>query len=171
MRQILRMMLSGFGVRTVYEAEDGAAALEIAQSRDPDLILLDWLMPILDGAELTRMLRRGQSPGCFVPIIAITSHTEKRRVLAARDSGVTEILCKPVSPRGLYLRIANCVLHPRDFVRTRAFIGPDRRRFQHPAFLGPERRGQGEEDGYVLDGGGDIPHSQGVDREPESTFH
>ncbi|GGE83727.1 response regulator [Stappia taiwanensis] len=160
MRQILRMMLTGYGVRSVFEAEDGAEALELVASSAPDLVLTDWLMPIVNGAELTRMIRQMPAPACFLPIIAITAHTEKRRILSARDSGITEVMCKPVSARGLYLRIANCILNPRDFVRSPSFFGPDRRRFQAPLHNGTERRGTGIADGYTLDETGELSQSQ-----------
>lgn len=159
MRRILRRMLGGFGISAIHEAEDGAEALDQISRQDPDLIITDWLMPIVDGAELTRRVRAGKEPGCFVPIIAVTAHTQKRRVEEARDSGVTEVLCKPVSAKALYLRIANCVLNQRDFIRARGFFGPDRRRFQSPAYHGNERRGRRPEDAYALDGGGEVTQS------------
>lgn len=159
MRRILRTMVAGFGVKSIYEAEDGADALEEISRNDPDLIIIDWLMPLVNGNELTRRIRTSHAPACFVPIIAVTAHTQKRRVMQARDSGVTEVLCKPISARGLYLRIANCILNQRDFVRTRGFFGPDRRRFQNPNFSGDERRGQPLDGGYTLDGQSELPQS------------
>ena len=160
MRSILRMLLTGYGIRRIFEAEDGASALEMIGSRDPDLLLVDWMMPILDGADLTRIVRRSPEPNCYVPIIAVTAHTLRQQVIAARDCGVTEVMCKPVSARGLYLRIANCVLNQRDFVRTKGYFGPDRRRFQSPTFLGAERRGVRRDDGYTLDDPGEVDQSR-----------
>uniref|UniRef100_UPI003BAA7AD4 response regulator n=1 Tax=Stappia sp. TaxID=1870903 RepID=UPI003BAA7AD4 len=168
MRRILRRMLSGFGVTLIHEAEDGAEALEQVARQDPDLIITDWLMPIVDGAELTRRIRSGNSPGCFVPIIAVTAHTQKRRVVEARDCGVTEILCKPVSAKALYLRIANCVLNQRDFIRSKTFFGPDRRRFQLPNYKGIDRRGRRKEDGYALDAGGEVTQTPPAEEHRES---
>ncbi|MBC2860172.1 response regulator [Stappia sp. 28M-7] len=168
MRRILRTMVAGFGIKSIYEAEDGADALEEISRNDPDLIILDWLMPLVNGNELTHRIRTSQAPACFVPIIAVTAHTQKRRVMQARDSGVTEVMCKPISARGLYLRIANCILNQRDFVRTKGFFGPDRRRFQNPNFQGDERRGQPIEDGYALDGPSELPQSQSLRAKRES---
>ncbi len=167
MRRILRTMLSGFGIAQVYEAEDGADALEQIRRNDPDLVILDWLMPIVDGRELTLKIRSSKQPGCFVPIIAVTAHTQKGRVIEARDAGVTEVMCKPVAAKGLYLRVANCIVNQRDFVRAKGFFGPDRRRFQNPSFGGEERRGVRSEDGYALDDPCEVPqsHPAGVPRE------
>jgi two-component system chemotaxis response regulator CheY len=75
-----------------------------------------------------------------VPIIMITGHTEKNRVTAARDSGITEFLAKPISAKALYQRIVNVIAHPRPFIKTKTYFGPDRRRNTNPNYAGPERR-------------------------------
>ena len=129
MRRIVRTLLHGFGAREVYEAEDGAAGLEAFTRNVPDIVITDWAMPIFDGLELTQMIRQpGANANPFVPIIMLTGHSEKRRVTAARDAGVTEFLVKPLSAKALYERILSVVLSPRPFVRTKTYFGPDRRR-------------------------------------------
>lgn len=129
MRRIVRTLLHGFGSREVYEAEDGAAGLELFTSHLPDMLIVDWAMPVMDGIELTRAIRRPESPvNPYVPIVMLTAHSEKSRVVEARDAGVTEFLCKPISAKALHQRLLNCVLNPRPFVRTRTYFGPDRRR-------------------------------------------
>lgn len=141
MRRIVRTLLHGFGAREVNEAEDGAAGLEAFTNNAPDIVITDWAMPILDGLELTRMIRQpGANANPFVPIIMLTGHSEKRRVTAARDAGVTEFLVKPLSAKALYERIVNVVINPRPFVRTRTYFGPDRRRSSNSGYAGPERR-------------------------------
>jgi len=141
MRRIIRMILTSIGVRTIVEAEDGAVALDIYSTSPPDLIITDWLMPIIDGIELTRRIRLDESTnGRFSPIIMISAKSSKRDVIHARDAGVTEFMCKPVSAKGLYLRIANAIGNPREFVRTKTFFGPDRRRFVNPHYNDSEKR-------------------------------
>jgi two-component system, chemotaxis family, chemotaxis protein CheY len=141
MRRILRTLLHGFGAREVYEAEDGAAGLETFTHYVPDIVLADWVMPIFDGLELTQMIRQqGANPNPYVPIIMLTGHSEKKRVISARDAGVTEFLAKPISAKSLYERIFNVVANPRPFIKTRNYFGPDRRRSINPNYLGPERR-------------------------------
>jgi two-component system chemotaxis response regulator CheY len=75
-----------------------------------------------------------------VPIIMITGHTEKQRVEAARDVGVTEFLAKPITAHNLFARIAEIVERPRAFVRCDSYFGPDRRRRQIDDYAGPWRR-------------------------------
>jgi two-component system, chemotaxis family, chemotaxis protein CheY len=70
----------------------------------------------------------------------ITGHTEKYRVEAARDAGVTEFLAKPITAHNLFARIAEIVERPRAFVRCDTYFGPDRRRHQIDDYAGPWRR-------------------------------
>ena len=145
MRRILRTLLHGFGAREVYEAEDGATGLEAFTHYMPDIVLADWVMPIFDGLELTQMIRQpGANSNPYVPIIMLTGHSEKKRVMLARDAGVTEFMAKPISAKSLYQRILNVVANPRPFIKTKTYFGPDRRRSTNNAYIGPERRVGGE---------------------------
>jgi len=145
MRRILRTLLHSFGAREVYEAEDGATALEMYSHSAPDILICDWAMPIFDGLELTQIIRQPDAIGNpYVPIIMLTGHSEKRRVMVARDAGVTEFLAKPISAKALYQRILSVVAHPRPFIRTKNYFGPDRRRNTNSAYIGPERRNGGK---------------------------
>jgi two-component system chemotaxis response regulator CheY len=142
MRRVIRAVLGGFGVREVTEAEDGAAGLELFAQVAPDIVILDWEMPILNGIDVAKMIRQpGSSANAYVPIIMVTAHSEEARVVKARDAGVTEFLAKPISPKSLYQRVFNAVAHPRPFVRTATYFGPDRRRGAASTYYGPERRG------------------------------
>src|SRR5208283_2836159 len=126
MRRILRTLLSGFVAREVQEAEDGAAGLEAFTEHSPDVIITDWAMPIFDGIELTQMIRQpGANSNPYVPIIMVTGHADKRRVVSARDAGVTEFLAKPISAKNLYERIVSVVANPRQFIKTKTYFGPD----------------------------------------------
>jgi two-component system, chemotaxis family, chemotaxis protein CheY len=141
MRRILRTLLHGFGARDVYEAEDGAAGLEAFSHFMPDIVLTDWAMPIFDGLELAQMIRQpGANANPFAPIIMLTAHSEKQRVVEARDAGITEFMVKPISAKSLYQRIANVVANPRPFIKTKTYFGPDRRRNVNSNYVGPERR-------------------------------
>ncbi|HEY2135307.1 MAG TPA: response regulator [Xanthobacteraceae bacterium] len=145
MRRILRTLLHSFGTREVYEAEDGASGLEAFMHFIPDIVIADWAMPIFDGLELTQMIRQpGANANPYVPIIMLSGHSEKKRVMLARDAGVTEFLAKPISAKALYQRILNIILSPRPFIRTRTYFGPDRRRNTNLTFVGPERRKGGD---------------------------
>jgi two-component system chemotaxis response regulator CheY len=131
MRRILRTLLHGFGTREVYEAEDGAAGLEA----------------FTHYMELAQMIRQpGANANPYVPIIMFSGHSEKKRVVGARDAGITEFLAKPISAKALYERILNVVANPRPFIKTKTYFGPDRRRNVNPNYVGPERRKGGKAD-------------------------
>ena len=143
MRRIMRSLLHGFP----REAEDGAAGLEAFTQYGPDIVITDWVMPIFDGLELVQMIRQpGANANPYVPIIMLTGHSEKHRVVRARDAGITEFLAKPISATALYERILNLVANPRPFIRTKTYFGPDRRRNAGANYLGTERRKCGKAD-------------------------
>jgi two-component system chemotaxis response regulator CheY len=150
MRRIVRQLLHGFGSREIYEAEDGASGLEAFTTYNPDILITDWAMPIFDGIELTKTIRQpGGAPNPYVPIIMLSGHSEKKRVIEARDAGVTEFLTKPIAAKALYERILSVVLNPRPFIQTKSYFGPDRRRNLHSGYTGPERR-KGKEGGKTI---------------------
>lgn len=141
MRTLLRNLLNSAGIKDVSEAVHGGAALDILRERKSDLVLTDMAMKPMDGLEFTRQVRNSEhSPNPFVPIIMITGHTERHRVEAARDAGVTEFLAKPITAAHLFSRIALIVERPRAFVRCDSYFGPDRRRRQIEDYAGPWRR-------------------------------
>jgi two-component system chemotaxis response regulator CheY len=147
MRRILRTLLHSLGTREVHEAEDGAAGLEAFTHYMPDIVLTDWTMPIFDGIELAQMIRQpGANANPYVPIIMLSGHSEKKRVVSARDAGITEFLVKPISAKALYERILNVVANPRPFIKTKTYFGPDRRRNVNPNYVGDERRRGGKMD-------------------------
>ena len=141
MRALLRSLLMALGLKQVFEAADGEDAFVIMRERKPDLILTDLSMKPMDGIEFTREARLShRSPNPYVPIIMITGHTERHRVEAARDAGVTEFLAKPITAQNLFLRIAEIIERPRAFVRAGDYFGPDRRRRADENYPGPWRR-------------------------------
>lgn len=141
MRRIVRALLTGFGARDVYEAENGATGFDAFSQFSPDVVITDWAMPAFDGIELTQMIRQqGANANPYAAIIMMSGHSEKHRVAAARDAGVTEFLVKPISPKALYQRIVNVVANPRSFIKSKNYFGPDRRRFMNVNYSGPERR-------------------------------
>ncbi|MBI1203395.1 MAG: response regulator [Rhodopseudomonas sp.] len=127
-RKIVRGLLANIGVKSVTEAADGLAALEMIRQTAPDIIILDWEMPLLNGPELVRIVR---SPGIFpspdIPIIMLSSHGERWRIVESVKLGVNEFLCKPVSAKALLDRMVSIVLKPRAIVRVGNYYGPEPR--------------------------------------------
>ena len=141
MRKLLVAILRAFGCRKVTEATNGREAIEIFPTVTPDVLISDWLMHPVDGLELTHFVRTSRvSPNPFLPIILVTGLTSPGSVFTARDSGVTEVLAKPVSAKALFQRIQRIVWQPRQFVRNSTFFGPDRRRHESKTYRGADRR-------------------------------
>lgn len=143
MRQTLRTVLKTLQVGEIYEASNGLDAYKFLMTgMKPDIILADWVMPAMDGIELTQIIRTAHDSPCpYVPIILISAHTETEKVIQARDAGINEFLTKPISAKALYTRVSKVIAKPRLFVRSQDFLGPDRRRRSHDNSNVPERRG------------------------------
>src|SRR5258708_14928571 len=140
MRRIWGTLMHSFGAREVYEAEDGATALEMYSHYVPDIVITDWSMPIFDGLELAQMIRQPESKGNpYAPIIMLTGHSEKRRVTVARDAGATEFLAKPISANGLYQRLLNVVANPPPFLKTKTYFRPYPPRNTSDTYIHPDR--------------------------------
>lgn len=100
---ILKYNLVKSGYETVC-AYDGAEGLELARSSDPDLILLDVMLPYMDGFEVCRTLRR---EGNNVPIIMITAREEETDKVLGLELGADDYVTKPFSVRELMARVGS----------------------------------------------------------------
>jgi two-component system phosphate regulon response regulator PhoB len=100
---LLRYNLDREGFR-VAEARDGEEALLMAREQKPDLVLLDWMLPLLSGLEVCRQLRRSPETR-NVPIIMLTARGEEGDKLRGLDSGADDYVTKPFSPSELIARI------------------------------------------------------------------
>jgi two-component system, chemotaxis family, chemotaxis protein CheY len=129
MRKMVRNLLVNCGIKEIYEAADCIAALDMIRTVAPDVVILDWEMPLLNGPELVRIVR---SPGVFpmpdVPIIMLSGHGERWRVVEAVKLGVNEYLVKPVSAKAIYDRLVTIFALPRPAVRLGDYYGPEPRR-------------------------------------------
>ena len=141
MRSLVKAMLNALGIENVHDYSNGEQAIKGLEDFAPDLIITDWMMTPVDGLEYTRFIRTSiDSPDIYTPIILMTGHTEKWRIITARDAGVTELLAKPITAKTLYDRILAVIEKPRPYVRTKSFFGPCRRRVNWREYMGPERR-------------------------------
>jgi two-component system, chemotaxis family, chemotaxis protein CheY len=103
-RKIARKMLTGMGFE-IDEAENGKRALETCEHRMPDVILLDWNMPIMDGLEFLISLRR--CDGGKVPnVIFCTTETDAEHIRSAIEAGADQYLMKPFDTESLGTAVA-----------------------------------------------------------------
>lgn len=93
-RKVTRRIFEGLGCERISEAEDGQAALVACEAEMPDLIMLDWHMPVMNGIEFLRSLRAsvaGQRP----LVIFCTTETDFSRISEALATGANEYVMKP----------------------------------------------------------------------------
>jgi CheY-like chemotaxis protein/DNA-binding CsgD family transcriptional regulator len=90
---------------TVLVATDGASALQRAAQAEPDIVLLDAVMPGMDGFEVARRLKAGPETA-HIPIIFMTGLTDTEHVLAAFDAGGVDYVTKPIRPPEVLARMA-----------------------------------------------------------------
>jgi two-component system phosphate regulon response regulator PhoB len=95
------LVLAGFQTET---AVDGAEALRKARSTSPDLILLDLMLPEMDGLEVCKLLRRDTKTSA-IPIIMLTARASEIDRIVGLELGATDYVPKPFSPRELVLRV------------------------------------------------------------------
>jgi two-component system, OmpR family, response regulator ResD len=86
-------------------ASDGQAALEIAATWRPDLVVLDLMLPGISGLEVCRRLREGQDAQAPLPVIMLTALSEESDRVLGLESGADDYVTKPFSPRELTLRV------------------------------------------------------------------
>jgi two-component system chemotaxis response regulator CheY len=129
MRKMTRMMLMNIGAKMIYEADDGVAALDIIRTANPDVAIIDWEIPVLNGPQVIRIVR---SPDLFpkpnLPIIMLTATAYRRRVQEAMRLGVHEFLVKPTSPKALRDRLVSIMMKPRPMMQIGEFYVPEPRR-------------------------------------------
>ena len=117
--RIARDYLEKNGYRVV-TAADGQAALTVARHEKPDLIVLDLMLPILDGREVCKILRRESD----VPIIMLTALAEEVDQITGLEIGADDYITKPFSPRALVARVramlrrAHGEVKPPTIIRT-----------------------------------------------------
>lgn len=98
--EVVERYLQGEGYE-VSLASDGAEALQVAREWAPDLVILDLMLPSLDGLEVCRQLRRDSS----IPIIMLTARGEETDRIVGLELGADDYMAKPFSPRELVVRV------------------------------------------------------------------
>lgn len=152
---LLKGVLERLGFQGIYTARDGFEGVQVLEKHAThiDLVITDWelkpatelnaddvepnnvittdweLSPPNDGASFVRYLRSApSSPNHYIPIIMLTGPTLMDNVEYARDSGVSEILKKPITAKVLCDRVVSSIENQRSFITAPTYKGPDRRR-------------------------------------------
>jgi signal transduction histidine kinase/ActR/RegA family two-component response regulator len=95
-------------------AENGRVALQLLGKKEFDMVLMDLQMPVLDGYDTTRIIRRMEGQKRYIPIIAMTAHTIKGEVEKCMDIGMSDHISKPFVPDVLEKKILDLALSARN---------------------------------------------------------
>jgi DNA-binding response OmpR family regulator len=98
--EVVSLYLKRAGYEVIY-VQDGEAAVEVLEQTEPDLIVLDLMLPKVDGYEITHWLRSRSN----VPIIMLTARREERDRIAGLEMGADDYVVKPFSPQELVSRV------------------------------------------------------------------
>lgn len=102
-RELVKFNLEKSGYKTM-EAEDGQTAVRMAKTEKPELIVLDLMLPGIDGLEVCRLLKNARETSA-IPIIMLTAKSEEIDKVIGLELGADDYLTKPFSPRELLARI------------------------------------------------------------------
>lgn len=160
-RDILESLLKTLGFGWVATAKNGQDAVEFLRliankpgsggAMGVDLIISDLIMSPINGLLLLRWVRTSKdSPNRFIPFIMLSGAADRAYVEQARDLGTSEFLAKPFSVQSVYQKLLLVIDGQRQFVVTRDYYGPDRRRKYGSAPEGEERRKNQEKDVAIV---------------------
>ena len=132
-RRLTKTMLMNLGAKSVYEAADGLAALEMLRHNPIDVMVLDRDVTILTAPELLSFIR---TPDLFpkpdLPVIMLVAGARRQDAIEALRLGAHELLLKPTSPKALQDRLLSVMLNPRKMVRIGNSYVPEPRRQAEP---------------------------------------
>ncbi len=124
-RSLMRALLQGLGCGEVHLADDDRIGMERVLKHRPDIVICDWVMAPVNGADFIKRLRKSKDQAiATTPVIMLTSFTKRAYVVKAARLGANEFLSKPLSPALLYQRIERIVTETRPFVRVPGYFGP-----------------------------------------------
>ena len=95
----------------VMEASDGLSAIDMAEKEQPDLILLDVMMPALDGYEACRRLKANPATA-DIPVVMLSAKSQQAEQAVGRDAGAMDYICKPFTPKELVAQVRELLGEP-----------------------------------------------------------
>lgn len=128
-RELVRVLIAEAGIGEVLEAADGVEALEVMEAQRADMVILDIMMPNMDGWELCRELRSLYE----MPILMLTAKGETRQIVKGFDLGTDDYLVKPFEPAELVARVKALLKRYQVIASQSVVIGTlhmDRKTFQ-----------------------------------------
>lgn len=139
--QTLRAVLALAGIARITVIDNSRRALDVLTMDHYDAIFCSENCAPVNGLTFPLAVRR--MPGILNPLIPVFVFNEaarRRDVEAARDTGATDFLTCPVSPKTVMTKLEAALVNPRPFIKAPEYFGPDRRARQRPVWSGEDRR-------------------------------
>jgi two-component system chemotaxis response regulator CheY len=137
----LRSVLSIAGVTKITSLEDAGRAVDLLTMEHFDAVFADESAGQVDGLTFPLAVRRTRGIlNPMVPVFVFQEQARRRSVEQARDTGATDFLTCPISPKTVMSKLEAAIVTPRPFIKAPEFFGPDRRAMARPAWHGDDRR-------------------------------
>lgn len=107
--RIVEIKLENRGYQVI-RASDGQEGLEAIRQHKPDVVLLDVMMPVMDGYQVLRILR-GEAEFTSLPVIMLTAKGQERDIMSGLKEGATDYIVKPFSPSEVVERVEKVLRH------------------------------------------------------------
>lgn len=142
---LIKAIFATLGLENVFVATDGYQGVQIMKEVRIHLVFTDWELkartapaageelvyqPVSGTKFVERIRKSSYSPNPFIPIVMMMDMASGKDVLSARDSGVNEILLRPINAEDFCDRLVSIIDHPRMFITAKTYKGPCRRRKQ-----------------------------------------
>ena len=136
---LVRSILGIMGVTQILHLEENNRALELLTIEHFHAVFLDGKAEDAEGFTVAARRRDGMlNP--MIPIFAVQDRARRRDVEKARDTGVTDVVTTPISPKAIMAKLKAAQVAPRPFIVAPEFFGPDRRAKNRAPWSGSERR-------------------------------
>jgi len=139
--QTLRAVMAMAGITRIALVEDNRYALELLSRNEFDAVFCDDANGGYNGLTFPQAVRASSSiRNPMMPVFVFRDQAWRKSVEKARDTGATDFLTCPVSPKTVMDKLTAALAHPRPFIKAPSFFGPDRRGRDPMSFLGEDRR-------------------------------
>ena len=139
--QTLRSVLTLAGVTNILFIDNPKKALDLLTMEDFDAVYADDSCDKVSDLTFAMAVRRRSGIRCpMIPIFVFQEQARRSDVEVARDTGATDFLTCPISPKTVMTKLEAALVNPRPFIKAPHFFGPDRRAKARPVWTGEERR-------------------------------
>lgn len=155
-RNFMRQICRSLKFNEVFSTGEHSEVSQILSDNAADLIICDWMITPSGAFDFIRDVRTSSVyPDPSIPIVVLSAINDAKTLLAARNSGISAWIARPIVLTRLVSCLEACLKAPRPFVKTTSYAGPCRRRKQRE-FQGEDRRGRGRQQAALTQNSADL---------------